>query len=307
VQTCVSRRGEESLAASRGEGKLTKPLLTTCIVVTGIVLGVLHHKLKPRADEKQLNEYAQNMRTTTEWQGHIAPDFQIAMTSGDRFQLSENVGKKIIVLNFFATWCEPCREEMPELNRYFNAHAAEAFVLIGIDADEKRNAVDQFLKGVKLDFPVGIDDGTIEKQYGVSAYPTTILIGVDGKVQFYETGSLANADVAFNNLLDQNRKLLEAGRVISTADYRLQAQKQPALPHEAENNSSSDTALKLDDRGKRIVARMDCPCGCEQKVQGCTCNTSNNIKKALSTEDFKNERDDEIIKSLNKRFCVRGT
>lgn len=285
---------------------MTKPLLIACIVITGSVLGVLHYKLKPRADEKELNEYAQNVRVSTEWQGQIAPDFQIRMTSGDRFQLSENVGKKIVVLNFFATWCGPCREEMPELDRYFNAHRVESFVLIGIDADEKQNVVDQFLKDVKLDFPVGIDDGTIEKQYGVTAYPTTVLIGVDGKVQFYETGGIANADVAFQNLLDRNRKLLDAGRVISTADYRLQAQKQPSLPHETEDKGSNDAANKLDDRGKRIVARMDCPCGCDQKVQGCTCNTANNIKKALATEDFKNQADDEIIRGLNKRFCVKA-
>jgi hypothetical protein len=58
-----------------------------------------------------------------------------------------------------------------------------------------------FLKDLKIDFLAGIDDGAIQKQYGVSAFPTTVLIGVDGKVQFYESGALANADVAFNNLL----------------------------------------------------------------------------------------------------------
>ena len=60
---------------------------------------------------------------------------------------------------------------------------------------------------------------------------------------------------------------------------------------------------KLDPRGKRIVARMDCPCGCEKKVQGCTCSTSKNIKTALAKEDFKDKPDDEIMKSLNKRYC----
>ena len=60
---------------------------------------------------------------------------------------------------------------------------------------------------------------------------------------------------------------------------------------------------KLDPRGTRIVARMDCPCGCEKKVQGCTCATSKNIKKTLASEDFKDKPDDEIVKALNKRFC----
>jgi len=72
-------------------------------MLTGILLGVLHYKLKPAPDEKQIAEYAQNMSNSTEWRGRIAPDFELKTTRGNRFQVSENVGKKIIVLNFFAT------------------------------------------------------------------------------------------------------------------------------------------------------------------------------------------------------------
>lgn len=273
-------------------------------MLTGILLGVLHYKLKAAPDEQQIQEWAQGMTSRTEWQGRIAPDFELTTTRGERFRLSENVGKKIIVLNFFATWCGPCREEMPELNRYFNEHKAEPFLLLGIDDEERQDHVDQFLKELKLDFPAGIDSGPIGKQYGVTALPTTVLIGVDGKVQFYEMGSLANAEVAFDNLLSKNRQLIQSGQIISPDEYRLQAQKQPALPvrQDAEKPTPEEDD-KLDPRGKRIVARMDCPCGCEKKVQGCTCNTSKNIKKALASEDFKDKPDDEIMKSLNKRFC----
>jgi peroxiredoxin len=244
------------------------------------------------------------MTSSTEWRGRIAPDFELKTTRGERFQLSENVGKKIIVLNFFATWCGPCREEMPELNRYFNGHKAESFVLLGVDAEESQDRVDAFLDDLKIDFSAGIDAGPIRKQYGVSVFPTTVLIGVDGKVQFYETGALVNAEVAFDNLLRQNRQLIQSGRIISPEDYRLEAQKQPALPvRRAEEKSSPEEEYKLDPRGKEIVARMDCPCGCEKKVQTCTCNTSKKIKNALASEDFKDKPDDEIISSLNKRFC----
>jgi thiol-disulfide isomerase/thioredoxin len=283
---------------------VNKPLLNISIVLTGILLSILHYALKPAPDEKQLREYAQSMTSSTEWRGRIAPDFELKTTRGERFQLSENVGKKIIVLNFFATWCGPCRAEMPELNRYFHEHKAESFLLVGIDAEEKQDRVDDFLNGLKIDFPAGIDAGPIQKQYGINVFPTTVLIGVDGKVQFYETGALVNAEVAFDNLLRQNRQLIQSGRIISPEDYRLQAQKQPALPvRQAVEKSSTEEEYKLDTRGKRIVARMDCPCGCEKKVQACTCNTSKNIKKALASEDFKDRPDDEIIRSLNKKFC----
>jgi thiol-disulfide isomerase/thioredoxin len=283
---------------------VTKLLLTVSIVLTGTLLGILHYTLKPAPDEKLVREYAQHMANSTEWQGRIAPDFELKTTRGERFQLSENIGKKVIVLNFFATWCGPCREELPELNAYFNAHKAEPFLLLGIDAEEKQDRVATFLSDLKIDFPAGVDAGTIQKQYGVSAFPTTVLIGVDGKVQFYEAGALANAEVAFDNLLSKNRQLLQSGRIISPEEYRLQAQKQPALPvRETQEKSSAEEEFKFDERGKRIVARMDCPCGCEKKVQPCTCSTSKNIKKALASEDFKDKPDDEIIKSLNKRFC----
>jgi len=283
---------------------VNKSLLNILILLTGILVGILHHVLKPAPDEKLLQQYAQQMANRTEWQGRIAPDFVVKTTRGERFQLSENVGKKIIVLNFFATWCGPCREEMPELNAYFNAHKSESFLLLGIDAEEQQDRVDTFLSDLKIDFPAGVDGGSIRKQYGVSAFPTTVLIGVDGKVQFYETSGLANAEVAFDNLLSKNRKLMQAGQVISPEEYRVEAQKQPALPvHQSAEKAAVEEDDKLDPRGKRIAARMDCPCGCDKKVQGCTCSTSKNIKKALASEDFKDKPDDEIMKALNKRFC----
>ena len=284
---------------------MNKLVLNISIALTGILLGILHYALKPAPDEKLLQRYAQHMANSTEWQGRIAPDFELKTTRGERFQLSENVGKKVIVLNFFATWCGPCREEMPELNTYFNAHKADSFLLLGIDAEENQDRVDAFLSDLKIDFPAGVDAGPIQKQYGVSAFPTTVLIGVDGKVQFYEAGALANAEVAFDNLLSKNYQLVQSGHVISREEYRLEAQKQPALPvrQSAEKPAAEEEDDKLDPRGKRIVARMDCPCGCDKKVQVCTCSTSKNIKKALATEDFKEKPDDEIVKSLNKRFC----
>ena len=283
---------------------MNKPLLNVSIIVAGILLSILHYELKPAPTDKEIQQYAQGMGGGTEWRGQIAPDFALETNQGEQFKLSENVGKKIIVLNFFATWCGPCREEMPELNRYFNEHKAQSFLLIGVDEEESRDRVDDFLKELKIDFPVGIDEGAIAKQYGVGAYPTTVLIGVDGKVQFYETGALVNAEVAFDQLIAQNRQLLQKGAVISPDDYRVQAQKQPALPtRQPEIKSASEEQYKFDERGKRIAARMDCPCGCVKKVQTCTCNTSPKIKTALTSENFKDEPDDEIVRSLNKRFC----
>jgi len=283
---------------------MNKPILNISIALTGVLLGVFHYELKPSPSEKEVREQAQGMSWGVDWRDKIAPDFELRTTKGERFRLSDNVGNKVIVLNFFATWCGPCRAEMPELNRYFSEHKSESFLLLGIDAEEKEDRVEAFLDELKVDFPAGVDGGPIRKQYGIESFPTTIVIGVDGKVQFYETGALVNAEVAFDNLLQKNRQLMQAGRVISSEDYRLQAEKQSALPlRQPERNRAPEEEFTLDERGKRIVARMDCPCGCDDKVGKCSCNNSKKIKKALATEDFNDKSDDEIMRSLNKRFC----
>jgi peroxiredoxin len=284
---------------------VSRPILNVLIVVSSILLGVLHYKLKPSPTSTEIRDESRTMIAYTEWRGQIAPDFELKTSDGASFRLSENVGKKIIVLNFFATWCGPCRAEMPELNRYFNAHKSEPFLLLGIDSEEQPDRVEDFLQELKVDFPAGIDRGRIQRQYGVSSFPTTVVIGVDGKVQFYETGALANADVAFDGLLQGNLNQIQLGRGISADDYRREAQLHPSLPVTQPPTKTADAdQYKFDERGKRIVARMDCPCGCDKKVQACTCNTSNNIKKALANEDFKNQSDEAVMKSLNKRFCL---
>jgi peroxiredoxin len=285
-------------------GTVSKPVLKVAILVTGVLLSAVHYKLKPKPDDKEIRNLALQMGNSTEWRGAIAPDFEVKTTQGETFRLSENVGKKIIVLNFFATWCGPCRAEMPELNSYFNQHKGESFLLLGIDSEETPDRVEAFLNDLKVDFPAAIDSGPIQKQYGVTAFPTTVLIGVDGKVQFYEAGGLANAEVAFDNLLQDNRKLLKSGRMISAEDYRLQAQKQPSLPvHRGEDDAPPTEESTLDARAQQIVEHMVCPCGCEKTVQICTCHTSKRVKTALATEDFKDKSDTEVMQALNKRYC----
>jgi peroxiredoxin len=283
-----------------------KTSITIAIVLSGAALGSFHYELKPKPSEQDLQNVAQGMSSRIKWRGQIAPDIELKTTRGDTFRLSDNIGKKIIVLNFFATWCQPCRAEMPELNRYVNDHKTESFLLLGIDSEENPNTVAGYLNELKIEFPVGIDAGAIRQQYGVNALPTTVLIGVDGRVQFYEEGALANADVAFDPLLQKNLQLIKAKEVIAVEAYRVLAKQQPSLPAiKTEANTSSEQD-KLNPRAKDIAARMDCACGCDKKVQLCTCNASTKIKHALSTENIDGKSDAEVMKSLNKRFCMEA-
>jgi thiol-disulfide isomerase/thioredoxin len=283
---------------------VNRTFLYVAMVVSATALGFFHYKIKPKPDQKLVENYASTLRNQELWRGQIAPDFELNYTDGRHFHLAEVVGKKIVVLNFFATWCEPCRAETPELNQYYAKEKDRDFVLVGIDSAEQPELVAAYLRDLKIGFPVGIDQGPIEKQYGVVSFPTTVLIGMDGRVQLYETGSIANAEVAFDNLLVANRRQIQAGRVISPADYSREALAHPALPSVRPDRDSpvADT-MKLDARGARIAAAMDCPCGCDKKVEKCTCTTSRRIQTALGKEDFKDQSDAVIVKSLNKRFC----
>src|SRR5689334_2295499 len=122
---------------------MNKSTLSVSIILAGMLLGYLHYRLKPKPDEKLLQQYGAGA-THNLWRGRMAPDFTLKTTRGESFQVADNIGKKVIVLNFFATWCGPCRAEMPELSRYYNEHNND-FVLIGIDAEETPERVDDFL------------------------------------------------------------------------------------------------------------------------------------------------------------------
>ncbi|MBI5026746.1 MAG: redoxin domain-containing protein [Nitrospirae bacterium] len=239
-----------------------------------------------------------------QWQGRYAPDFEIDLLNGEKFSLSENIGKKIIILNFFATWCGPCKAEMPELNRFYEKHKGEPFVLIGIDADEGEEKVKSFIKEYKIEFPVGIDKHKkIQKKYSVTGYPTTVFIGADGTVRIYEVGPIMNADIAFDSEYKTSMETIKAGNGIEKEAYLKNLKEQKDLKSADESEKDE---YKLTGRAKEISEKMYCPCGCSDMVADCTCKTAKNIKKKLKTEDLSGKTDEEIIKELNKEFCVKG-
>jgi thiol-disulfide isomerase/thioredoxin len=241
-----------------------------------------------------------------QWHGKTAPDFEIDLLSGDKFVSADQVGKKVIVLNFFATWCGPCREELPELNRYYDKHREEQFILIGINAEESQQKVGDFMQEFNVKFPVSIDkDGGIQKLFGVRGFPTTVLIGADGTIQIYEVGPVMNADVAFDALYKAGTDMIKAGKGIERETYLAKSkQAKDALPKGPEK--VEDDKYKLEGRSKVIAEKMYCPCGCSDILNNCTCKTAGNIKEKLKTYEFADGTDDEVIKELNKEFCVRG-
>lgn len=98
----------------------------------------------------------------------------------------ENKGK-IVLINFFASWCPPCKMETPDFVDVYNQYKDKNFIIIGVSGDDnKKNAVD-FVNRYGIEYPVYIADKSFQAYYGVSKYPTTFLLDKGGKlVDIYE-------------------------------------------------------------------------------------------------------------------------
>jgi peroxiredoxin len=116
------------------------------------------------------------------------PEFSLSDLTGRNIHLKDFRGK-LILLNFFATWCHPCREEMPGMERLFRSHRAKGFVVVAVNLQEGATMVRPFVEKLKLSFPIVLDaEGTISREYGVRALPVTFLIGRDGKILWRAIG-----------------------------------------------------------------------------------------------------------------------
>lgn len=114
--------------------------------------------------------------------GDSAPDFEVTTDSGKKLSRSE-FGGRVLVLNFWATWCPPCINELPALNAMAAELKGSGVVVLGVSVDKDKAAYERFLKKVRLNFETSRDPGAdISADYGTFKYPETYVIGRDGKV-----------------------------------------------------------------------------------------------------------------------------
>lgn len=124
--------------------------------------------------------------------GKAMPDLALKDLSGKTIRVSDFAGRPVLV-NAWATWCPPCRKEMPLLEAYYQAHQDVDLVFLAINAGEDQETVRQFITQNGFDFPVLLDpDGETLYRMGIDDYPTTILVGRDGSVQAVHIGLLTN-------------------------------------------------------------------------------------------------------------------
>jgi peroxiredoxin len=133
---------------------------------------------------------AQAVPALTPADGSAAPPLALQDLQGTAHILSDYRGS-VVLINFWATWCEPCRHEMPSIQRLREKFTGKPFVVLAVNLDEPEARVRQFLKQTGLQLPVLLDrDKKVAREWGVRLLPVTYIIGRDGRVRYRLVGDL---------------------------------------------------------------------------------------------------------------------
>jgi thiol-disulfide isomerase/thioredoxin len=158
------------------------------LLALGIVTAIL---LIDRHGKEFSTSAAQDISAVPADVNFKAPDLRLKNLDGDDASIEDYQGK-VVLINNWATWCPPCREEMPGLEAFFKAHQDEGFILIGIDAGDSHDDVADFINSFDLSFPVWLDPTNQALQafrnYGL---PNSYVIDRDGYVRLVWTGAIS--------------------------------------------------------------------------------------------------------------------
>lgn len=125
---------------------------------------------------------------TTAMAKDAAPDFTLKSRDGSNLRLSELRGQ-VVMINFWASWCGPCRQEMPLLDALYQQYEPLGFTLLGVNVEQDVADAERLLKDAPVNFPVLYDpDNAVTKAYDVVAMPSTILVDRDGNMRYVHHG-----------------------------------------------------------------------------------------------------------------------
>ena len=129
---------------------------------------------------------AEGSKNTASSEGKIATDqyFVLKSVDGSELSLGKELGAhKAVLLNFWATWCPPCREEIPDLIKMQEKYKDAPFTILGVDVGESPSRVGGFVKKMGMNYPIALDrDNAISEKYGIVGIPTSLLLAPDGTV-----------------------------------------------------------------------------------------------------------------------------
>lgn len=126
-----------------------------------------------------------------------APDFVLKSNSGQNVRLSELRGQ-VVMINFWASWCGPCRQEMPLLDELHNRYKGLGFTVLGVNVEEDSRKAQGLLRDIPVSFPVLFDtENSVSELYRVNAMPTTVMVDRDGNMRYLHKGYQPGYEVAY--------------------------------------------------------------------------------------------------------------
>ncbi|CAM3301294.1 redoxin domain-containing protein [Filibacter tadaridae] len=168
-------------------------------LLIGSMIGIMVNKNLNKTEPIDTS-LAQMDMTSTEGEtglerGSIPPDFDLTTLDGEQLKLSDLKGKKVI-LNFWASWCGPCKAEMPHMEQYYKKNKDKdnvEIVAVNLTTSERNGmkGIQDFVDGYGLTFPIPLDkEGTVMDAYQIIPIPTTFMIGTDGKIEHKIVGPM---------------------------------------------------------------------------------------------------------------------
>lgn len=137
--------------------------------------------------------------------GRPAPAYRTVSLAGDSVSLQDYHGK-VVLLNIWATWCHPCRDEIPELRAIYGRYRDRGLELVGVsvDAEGAEDTIREFMKEFEMNFPVWLDPGErVATRFLTIGVPTTFLIDRQGVLRWRKTGPIAPGDTALAGAIER--------------------------------------------------------------------------------------------------------
>jgi len=203
-----------------------------------------------------------------------APPISLTDIGGKKLDLADYKGK-VVVLDFWATWCGPCRIEIPGLMEMQDKYAKQGFSVIGISLDDEPGPVVEFYKEFKMNYPVAVGNQRIGELYGgIFGLPTTFLIGRDGRIYAKHTGATSPSV-----LEDEVQQLLAMSPTAENMGFRpgmtagtstkIALGDPAAIDSEIPGLNMTKLTATQKEALKKQLGELKCPCRCDFTVLKC--------------------------------------